>query len=1367
MLKFIKKRTSIARTSVDQSLELEKLEKIDIPHSEVVRAQAIASSLGAQDCDKESLIRAVENAGIGPEIINRFYDDVAKDESAKRLYSLAKRVASDGGASLGRTIFIAGILTGNSSTECWEELGHIFAASGDWDNTEKCNANAIRIGGPNFYRAWHASTLNFIIGDADQAVSHSEIARTLAKSEDELLRIMPIEVLSHLHSNNAQALEKYTSEPSSSGIIDLPDWIRRRVGLAYTGLIKTKSQITAEHASLMKKTEDILAVSIDDPSVWEHLALARPEDVDMSRQYLKAELAQLNPEINSDVLAVIEAITPRDPQDVPMLLAAYSQSGRIPDALRVINEAESHGNSLYDTLEGLTQSLRNKQHSLEILREVHRQHPADEKLARLYGMTAHISGQQGSVVETLFPIFEKAGASVLGPEEIYALALALQMTNRPEKAIETLNSLDVFAPNFLESQHLRQRVYYQLADFQNCIKVSLEVLNGNPHDTIILRQLMIAYRANAQPEKAVKAAAQLLSVAAPKTDAYREAVTVLTTESALCADPNILEESLAMIDPVKIAETSSWNFTLQLIAMLTGVGAYDRAYDVGLGLMERNAKSTTLLLWMGVLKNLTGRMDVELEQTHNAILGQAHGLDIILAEGQSLIGQGNLEGGTELLLAAQNHDNDNLHLYKVIGQSLIRAGEPKKAVAHLKRAVMLAPNDEGLKALLASSERGETSEAGGLFIDESDILSITGGPKITVVVPCYNEARFLSDCLNSIWMQSYPYWECIIIDDRGTDQSAKIAQAYCEADSRFKYHLHTQNKGLAGGRNTGLELARANYVTFLDGDDFLSLDSLNSRFQVLLKQDNEYLGGVYCQIRPCDEDKMIPLADVGEKRITSMATRNYADPGCEAPFNAHAPLLKTAAIREVGGFTESMKHGAEDWDCWGRMMRKGYFFFPSYWIGGYYRQKRGSMVRALSKFHVAEAEKMYKRASTKALDSENDRYDFKYPAWTYQAIQDFYKRALRFAAMAHMAGDVDGFDEIISRLPGSKAMCDALNFSITPFIRQGIDRFLSTTDNSIGSINRNLYKQETATEIADKIWGYLEDRHPDTNIESLFPQLSQTDRSEGSKLESATKSFTSNVPHYVKLEESQKRVKDAERIRKFHNIHAGKRVFIVGNGPSLNKLDLSKLKDEYSIAVNGIFYMTELSGYKPNYYVVEDTSVMRENIAEIKAYDVENKFFPTIYTDIHPHDDNTHFFRMNRGFYEPKSPNYCVPRFSTDFSQRAFCGQSVTFINLQLAFYMGFTEVYLIGMDFSYIIPDNFERKGDIITSTDDDPNHFHPDYFGKGKTWKDPKLDRVLANYNMAKLAYETAGRKIYNSTAGGKLELFERRDFESLFKP
>ena len=240
---------------------------------------------------------------------------------------------------------------------------------------------------------------------------------------------------------------------------------------------------------------------------------------------------------------------------------------------------------------------------------------------------------------------------------------------------------------------------------------------------------------------------------------------------------------------------------------------------------------------------------------------------------------------------------------------------------------------------------------------------------------------------------------------------------------------------------------------------------------------------------------------------------------------------------------------------------------------------------------------------------------------------------------------------------------------------------------------------------------------------------------------------------------------DFEGLEKFYNRYSGQRCFIIGNGHSLNDIDLNLIQGEYSFGVNSLYYKTKEMGFAPTFYVVEDSSVMKENIEEIKNYKAPFKFFPTIYRKLHPKDTGTYFFRMNRGFYDKTSPNYAIPRFSTDASQVLYCGQSVTFINLQLAFYMGFTEVYLVGMDFSYIIPKSHKRTGDVLLSDTDDPNHFHKDYFGKGKTWKDPKLDRVLLNYNKAKFVYETVGRKIYNATVGGHLELFERVNYFGLF--
>lgn len=236
-------------------------------------------------------------------------------------------------------------------------------------------------------------------------------------------------------------------------------------------------------------------------------------------------------------------------------------------------------------------------------------------------------------------------------------------------------------------------------------------------------------------------------------------------------------------------------------------------------------------------------------------------------------------------------------------------------------------------------------------------------------------------------------------------------------------------------------------------------------------------------------------------------------------------------------------------------------------------------------------------------------------------------------------------------------------------------------------------------------------------------------------------------------------------LKKFHNKFLGKRIFIIGNGPSLNKHDLSLLKNEYSIAVNGIFYKSEESGFKPTFYVVEDIYVMQDNIDKIDKYDCEYKFFPRNYKKMIKNKKNVSFFTMDQGYYNKLSPYYNIPRFSTDASHKLYCGQSVTMINIQLAYYFGFSEVYLIGMDHTYSIPQNAKIDGETIESTSDDVNHFHPEYFGKGKKWHDPHLDKVERTYHAFKLVYEASNRVIKNATIGGQLEVFDRVNYESLF--
>jgi hypothetical protein len=238
-------------------------------------------------------------------------------------------------------------------------------------------------------------------------------------------------------------------------------------------------------------------------------------------------------------------------------------------------------------------------------------------------------------------------------------------------------------------------------------------------------------------------------------------------------------------------------------------------------------------------------------------------------------------------------------------------------------------------------------------------------------------------------------------------------------------------------------------------------------------------------------------------------------------------------------------------------------------------------------------------------------------------------------------------------------------------------------------------------------------------------------------------------------------------ISEYYQKHRGKRCFILGNGPSLNKTDMTLLKNEVTFGVNSIFLMTRDSGFFPTYYVVEDNLVFNENKDSIDAYHQPTKLLPDRYaSQLSNHPEDIVIFDMDTSFYNKNRKDmYSIPHFNGGSDTTFFCGQSVTYINMQLAYFMGFSEVYLVGMDFSYQKPPTQEQNGNHIKSHGDDMNHFHKDYFGKGKTWKDPRLGRVLRSYARAKHEFTADGRIIANATPGGELEMFDRVSFEQIF--
>ncbi len=99
-------------------------------------------------------------------------------------------------------------------------------------------------------------------------------------------------------------------------------------------------------------------------------------------------------------------------------------------------------------------------------------------------------------------------------------------------------------------------------------------------------------------------------------------------------------------------------------------------------------------------------------------------------------------------------------------------------------------------------------------------------PLISVIVPCYNYGRVLAETIGSVQRQTYANWECIIVDDGSTDDSAEHAKALAAADPRVNYFFQ-KNAGLSAARNTGLQKATGAFIQFLDADDLL----VNRKFE--------------------------------------------------------------------------------------------------------------------------------------------------------------------------------------------------------------------------------------------------------------------------------------------------------------------------------------------------------------------------------------------------------------------------------------------------------------------------------------------------------------------------------------------------------
>ena len=225
----------------------------------------------------------------------------------------------------------------------------------------------------------------------------------------------------------------------------------------------------------------------------------------------------------------------------------------------------------------------------------------------------------------------------------------------------------------------------------------------------------------------------------------------------------------------------------------------------------------------------------------------------------------------------------------------------------------------------------------------------------------------------------------------------------------------------------------------------------------------------------------------------------------------------------------------------------------------------------------------------------------------------------------------------------------------------------------------------------------------------------------------------------------------AFRLTHFKNKHQGEDCFIIGSGPSLNSMDLTPLRKYHTFGLNKLYLLFDRVDLNLTYLVAVNKLVIEQS-----AHNYQN-LPTTLFLN----------YKNARGIISEKENFYFLytgakATFKPDITRMICEGATVTYVAMQIAYYMGFQNVFLIGVDHNFRADGKPYEKQFI---QGEDINHFDPNYFGN-QHWKLPNLKISEAAYNLANYYYNKNGRKIYDATINGKLNIFQKITFENALK-
>lgn len=560
--------------------------------------------------------------------------------------------------------------------------------------------------------------------------------------------------------------------------------------------------------------------------------------------------------------------------------------------------------------------------------------------------------------------------------------------------------------------------------------------------------------------------------------------------------------------------------------------------------------------------------------------------------------------------------------------------------------------------------------------------------KISIIVPIYNVEKYLKECIDSIINQSFKDIEIILINDGSTDNSLNIMQKYAKTDSRIII-INQKNMGQGNARNKGIKIAKAPYLAFVDSDDFIDSFMFEKLYKIAVTKKSDIIKCKYYRVLDVDnlilnESKNMEYKEKEDffKNILSIKQLSLMWEG----------LYKKSLFIENNLYFKEITY--EDTE----ILFKLFFYAKTinYTNEAFYYWRK-TINSTSGSINISQIDNIFLvfKYTHKFLKDHNIYIKYKL---------EFLQRCFHY------------HNRFIDKI---KTYSNKSTIHINlKYLNKKIYKSKFFSEKNLLFIKK--YDKSLYLEYLEKT-SYLES-YLHTKNEELIYQLKINTIRQLFKIEE------------LLIEKENLQVSKSKNIKCLHNKFKNKSCIVVGKGPSYQQFNKEKLKNKFTFIFSDLFMSLTKDNFKPTFYIEEDQIILNKYLNNIKSKaPAKYNFLPLKY-EKELKNEKFYFFNQDFSYHKFSDEYFEVNRFSKNLEDNFYSTSSSMYLCLQLAYYLGFSKVYLLGIDLNY--------EKEILT--------LNRDTTKKG-------ISKIVKDFKYVKNIFEKDNREIFNLSKESILKMFK----------